>query len=103
MVNNLRDIETDRAAGKKTLAVRTGAAATRRLYAALVGVAFVLVAVIALWRPFALIALLAIAPALPPLRRVLGGARGRRLVAALVATGSLQLVFGVLLALGIAL
>lgn len=103
VVNNLRDIETDRAAGKKTLAVRTGAVATRRLYAALVGAAFVLVAVIAFWRPFALIALLAIAPALPPLRRVLGGARGHRLVAALVATGSLQLVFGVLLALGIAL
>ena len=103
VVNNLRDIETDKAARKRTLAVRSGAAATRRLYAALVGGSFALVAVIAFWRPFALIALLAIAPALPPLRRVLGGAKGHRLVAALVATGSLQLAFGALLALGIAL
>src|SRR5208283_1194680 len=52
VVNNLRDIETDKAAGKRTLAVRSGAKATRGLYAALIAVAFVLVVVIALRRPF---------------------------------------------------
>jgi len=103
VVNNLRDIETDEAAGKRTLAVRSGAKATRGLYAALIAVAFVLVVVIALRRPFALLALLAVVPALPPVSRVLGGAEGRDLVVALAGTGTLQLAFGVLLALGIAL
>jgi 1,4-dihydroxy-2-naphthoate polyprenyltransferase len=40
VVNNLRDIDTDRAAGKRTLAVRIGREATRREYAALLGVAY---------------------------------------------------------------
>jgi len=103
VVNNLRDIESDMVAGKKTLAVRSGARATRGLYTALVVGAFLLVAVIALRRPAALIALLAVVPALPPLRRVLAGAEGHDLVTALAGTGMLQLAFGALLALGIAL
>ncbi len=40
VVNNLRDIDTDRVAGKRTLAVRIGREATRREYAALIGVAY---------------------------------------------------------------
>lgn len=40
VVNNLRDVETDRAAGKRTLAVRLGAARTRLEYAGLLGVAY---------------------------------------------------------------
>jgi len=65
--------------------------------------AFALVVVVAFRRPVALIALLAVVPALPLLRRVLGGAEGRDLVTALAGTGMLQLAFGVLLAVGIAL
>jgi len=103
VVNNLRDIETDKNAGKKTLAVRTGAGATRGLYAGLVIGSFLMVLVIALRRPFALIALVSLGAAVSPLRRVLGGATGHDLVAALAANGSLQLAFGALLALGIAL
>jgi 1,4-dihydroxy-2-naphthoate octaprenyltransferase len=103
VVNNLRDIETDRRAGKNTLAVRTGAVVTRWFYTACVVGAFALVAVIALWRPLALITLAAVVPAFPPVRRVLGGAEGRDLITALAGTGMLQLAFGVLLAVGIAL
>ena len=103
VVNNLRDIDTDRRAGKNTLAVRIGAVVTRWLYATCVMSAFALVVVIAFWRPVALVALLAVVPALPPVRRVLGGAEGRDLITALVGTGMLQLAFGALLALGIVL
>ena len=103
VVNNLRDIDTDRRAGKHTLAVRTGAKATRWFYATCVIGAFALVVVVAFWRPVALIALVAVVAALPPVRRVLGGAEGRELITALAATGMLQLAFGLLLALGIVL
>ncbi|HET7489151.1 MAG TPA: 1,4-dihydroxy-2-naphthoate polyprenyltransferase [Acidimicrobiales bacterium] len=103
VVNNLRDIPTDAAAGKRTLAVRLGDQSTRVLYAGCVGGAFVLVPVIALVRPAALLGLLAVPLAVAPLRAVLGRATGRDLIAVLVATGRLQLVFGVLLAAGIAL
>ena len=40
VVNNVRDLETDRRAGKRTLAVRLGRERTRVLYAAMVAVAF---------------------------------------------------------------
>src|SRR4029079_18262843 len=41
VVNNLRDIATDRSAGKRTLAVRIGTEATRREYEVLLLVAYV--------------------------------------------------------------
>ncbi|MBA2597141.1 MAG: 1,4-dihydroxy-2-naphthoate polyprenyltransferase [Chloroflexia bacterium] len=41
VVNNLRDIDTDRVAGKRTLAVRIGKTATRWEYAILLAVAYV--------------------------------------------------------------
>jgi 1,4-dihydroxy-2-naphthoate octaprenyltransferase len=103
VVNNLRDIPTDAVTGKKTLAVRIGAPRTRVLYAASVIVALALVIPIAIAQPAALIALLAIVPAIPPVRRVLSGESGRGLVAVLQETGRLQLVYGVLLAVGLAL
>ena len=45
VVNNLRDIPTDRVAGKRTLAVRLGDRHTRWLYVALVAAAFIAVIV----------------------------------------------------------
>src|SRR3954469_411206 len=53
VVNNLRDIPTDREAGKKTLAVRLGAPRTRAMYSVLIAGAFILGIVAALaWRPW---------------------------------------------------
>ncbi|MDQ6617291.1 MAG: 1,4-dihydroxy-2-naphthoate polyprenyltransferase [Actinomycetota bacterium] len=103
VVNNLRDIPGDTTAGKNTLAVRLGAPATRILYVATIAGAFAAVALIALVRPWALLALAALPLAAPPIRRVRSGEAGRGLVDVLVATGRLQLVFGFLLAAGIAL
>ena len=102
VVNNLRDIPGDTTAGKNTLAVRLGAPATRRLYVSTLAVPFLTVGFIALVRPWALLALVAVPFALPPARRVLAGEAGRGLVEVLQATGRLQLVFGFLLAVGIA-
>jgi 1,4-dihydroxy-2-naphthoate octaprenyltransferase len=103
VVNNLRDIPGDTTAGKLTLAVKLGAPATRILYSATIATAFAAVALIAVVRPWALLALAAVPLAVPPVRRVLAGEAGRGLVAVLQATGRLQLAFGFLLAAGIAL
>ena len=102
VVNNLRDIPTDGPAGKRTLAVALGAPRTRVLFALCVLVPFAFVAVIGVARPLALIALAAVIPAAALLRLVLSGAEGRALIKALGMTGALQLLFSLLLAIGIA-
>jgi 1,4-dihydroxy-2-naphthoate polyprenyltransferase len=103
VVNNLRDIEGDAGVGKRTLAVRLGASATRTAYIGCVVAAFVLVPAIAVSRPAALLALAAGALAIQPIRRVASGETGRGLIEVLVATGRLHLIFGLLLAAGIAI
>lgn len=104
VVNNLRDIPTDAAAGKHTLAVRLGDRGTRRLYVGLVAAAFVMVPVAAVaWTPWALVALVAFIPAAPPVGAVLAGASGGALVPVLQATGLIQLLYGLSLGLGLSL
>lgn len=103
VANNLRDIPTDRATGKNTLAVRLGDRGTRLLYAALLLVALLAVVGIAFTHPLALIALLAFGVAWRPLQLVRSGATGRDLVAVLGATGLFEVAYAVLLAAGLAL
>jgi 1,4-dihydroxy-2-naphthoate octaprenyltransferase len=107
VVNNLRDIPGDAVAGKRTLAVRVGAPATRIVYCVCLLVPLALAVVVALavagGRPWALIGLAAAPLAVPPVRAVVAGASGRDLIAVLGRTGRYQLAFGALLALGIAL
>jgi 1,4-dihydroxy-2-naphthoate octaprenyltransferase len=104
VVNNLRDIPTDGATGKRTLAVRLGDFRTRWLYVGCLGSAAVLIVVVAVvWRSWTALALAGFAVAVPPIRSVRKGAQGRQLIAVLGATGRTQLVVGLLLALGLAL
>ena len=103
VTNNLRDIPTDREAGKNTLAVRLGDRATRLLYIGMIAGVFVAVAAIAIVdRPWAAIALLGVVFAAKPVQVVRAGGTGRELIAVLGATGRTQLVTGILLAIGIA-
>lgn len=103
LTNNLRDIPTDEVAGKRTLAVRLGQRGTRGMYTATLLVPFVLmVPVIIVQWPVALV-LLALPLAIGPARTVLGGARGRDLIPVLGATGRLELVYSLLLLIGLIL
>jgi 1,4-dihydroxy-2-naphthoate polyprenyltransferase len=103
IINNLRDIPTDRLAGKRTLAVLLGDRRTRLLYAGCVVVPFAVAAALTPMAPLALIALAAAPLAVPPLRGVHDGAAGQGLISALGQTGRLQLAFGALLTVGLAI
>ena len=103
VANNLRDIATDAATGKRTLAVRLGDRATRWCYTALVVVALLASADVAPWRHFAPLGLLAAPVAAVPLRRVWSRAEGGALAPVLALTGVVQIAFGLAFACGVAL
>ena len=104
VTNNLRDIPTDLASGKRTLAVRLGDARTRSLYLALIaGTAAATIAVAVLISWWLLIVLIALGLAIGPVRLVRGGATGPALVPALKGTGLLVLGYGLALAAGLCL
>lgn len=102
VANNLRDIPTDQDSGKRTLAVVLGDRNTRLLYTACAALPFPIALALAAPRHWALLALLAAPLSLPPTRRVLDGAKGPELIAVLGETGRLQLAYGLLLAIGLA-
>ena len=102
VTNNLRDLPTDEGVGKRTLAVVLGDRRTRSLYPALVVSAFAAAVLVAPAAPGALLALLAAPLAAAPVAAVRAGLTGRELVPVLAGTGRLQLAYGVLLALGLA-
>ena len=103
VANNLRDIDTDRSAGKRTLAVVLGERATRLEYVLLVVIAFGAILVFAatgVLPRWTAIALAAVALAAPLCRVVLAGTSGVALIAVLKRTAMLHLAVGVLLAIG---
>lgn len=102
VVNNLRDVHNDAVSGKRTLAVLIGEPRTRLFYLACFVGTFAGVIGVATYHIGALIALAPVPFAVPPLRAVLEGAKGRDLVDVLVVTGLLDLVTGLLLAAGVA-
>jgi 1,4-dihydroxy-2-naphthoate octaprenyltransferase len=103
MVNNLRDIRTDTLAGKRTLAVLLGDARSRVGYTLMLLVPFGIVALLAVFRPLALITVAALPLARIPIRSVRAGASGPALIKALGETGRLQLAFGIAFTIGLAI
>ena len=104
VVNNLRDIPSDTEAGKHTLAVKLGDLRTRWLYVLLlVGAFLCLIPVAGLAAIGATFAFIGIPFARKPVERVLGGATGPDLIPVLGATGRVQMIFGALLTIGLAL
>jgi 1,4-dihydroxy-2-naphthoate octaprenyltransferase len=106
VVNNLRDIDTDRVAGKRTLAVRCGDRFGKAEY--LVGLATAAVIPVVLWRCFAapalvLLASLTVLTAAPALADVVRARPGDRLQRALAGTGRALAVFGAVLAAALVL
>ncbi len=100
VVNNLRDIPTDREAGKRTLAVVLGDDRTRSLYVLLglaAAAAVVAVAVATTW--WALLGLGFLLPWAPAVRTVRSGAQGLALVPVLQQTGVAELAWAVLVAI----
>ncbi len=104
VVNNVRDLDTDRRAGKLTLAVRMGRQRTRGLYALLLLAAFAAVPITLLASDgpaWALLALGAAPLGRRPLQAVMARTDGPSLNAALAGTGALLAAFSVLLAGGL--
>jgi 1,4-dihydroxy-2-naphthoate octaprenyltransferase len=98
-VNNLRDRPKDELVGKRTVAVRIGDRNARRMYVALLALAHV--AAIATLIPTALLTLLALPMSLSISRQVLSGISGKELIPLLGKTGKLQMIFSILLAVGL--
>jgi 1,4-dihydroxy-2-naphthoate polyprenyltransferase len=106
VVNNVRDVDTDRRAGKRTLAVRLGRARTRGLFAAMVYGAYLLAPVTWLFGPldaWVLLPFLSLPLSAPLVRTVRNHTDGPSLNEALAGSGRLELVFCVLLSAGLLL
>jgi 1,4-dihydroxy-2-naphthoate octaprenyltransferase len=106
MVNNVRDIDTDRRAGKRTLAVRIGRSRARALFAATIYLAYLLTPVTWVFGPlkaWLLLPWLTLPIAARVVRIVRNHTDGASLNGALAQTGLLQLIFCTLLAAGLLL
>lgn len=101
VINNLRDRAQDQIVGKRTLAVRLGDRGARRLYIALLISAHIFA--LLTFKPAALLTLLATPLTWSLARGVSRGVNGGDLIPYLAKTGKLQLVFAILLALGLAI
>ncbi len=106
VVNNVRDLETDRRAGKKTLAVRLGRSNTRRLFAVMVALAYptaLIPSLVGSLNAWPLLIVLTIPISIGLVRTVASHTDGPTLNSALARAGLLELAFCVLLTIGLLL
>jgi 1,4-dihydroxy-2-naphthoate octaprenyltransferase len=105
LVNNIRDADTDRRAGKKTLAVRLGRDRARGLFVASIAGAYATVPLVAIFgrniSPLVLLTVLSLPLALPLIRTVRARTDGPSLNEALARTGMLLGAFSLLLSIGL--
>ena len=102
-VNNLRDIDGDTLAGKRTLAVRLGDKKARSFFISLFVLALLAILVLALSYPLALIGLVGLSSAVTPIKRVRSGAVGGELISVLSMTGRTQILTAITLSIGLIL
>ena len=103
VANNIRDIDSDRTSGKRTLAVMLGRPRTRLLFGATVFLPFIAIgtyAVADLVPRWTAIALIAVPLAIPPAKVVGSTDQGPALISALKGTARLHITVGALLAVG---
>jgi 1,4-dihydroxy-2-naphthoate octaprenyltransferase len=103
VTNNLRDLPTDSASGKITMAVRLGDRRTRVLYLALMAVPFVVSVVTGVWHPWLLLGLLAAVLAVPAARTVVRNANGMALIPVLRDTSLTMLAWALFTGVALAL
>ena len=103
VANNLRDIASDTATGKRTMAVRLGDARTRTLHRVLLAVPLVVSLLLVLTTPWALLGLLTAPLSVRANAPVRSGALGMALVPALRDTGLAMLAWAALTGLALAL
>ena len=102
VANNLRDIEGDRAVGKRTLATRVGDPRTRWLYLILIACAAVMIVMVAaLTSWWALLGLAGLILIISAIRVVITGGRGANLIAVLKATSLTELLVSASLSAGL--
>jgi 1,4-dihydroxy-2-naphthoate octaprenyltransferase len=102
LVNNLRDIEQDALAGKRTLSVRIGARGTRILYGILMAVPYLVLAYLTLFYPSASLVFLTLLLSAPAVLITATAKTARELILALSLTGITALVYGLGLAAALA-
>jgi 1,4-dihydroxy-2-naphthoate octaprenyltransferase len=98
-INNLRDRPKDQLVGKQTVAVRIGDRKARQMYVGLLILAHIAAAATLI--PTALLTLLVLPMSFSISRQVLSGISGKELIPVLGKTGKLQMVFAILLAVGL--
>ena len=101
MVNNIRDLETDRISSKKTLAVRMGAKWAKRLFIFMIWFPFVVLVYFSLLYPISLLAFAAIFLVAPATLIVLTAKSAKELVLVLKLTSFASLTYALLLTLGL--
>jgi 1,4-dihydroxy-2-naphthoate octaprenyltransferase len=101
MVNNIRDLETDKVSSKKTLAVRMGAKWAKRLFIFMIWFPFVVLLYFSLLYPVSLLAFAAIFLVAPATLIVLTAKSAKELVLVLKLTSFASLTYALLLTLGL--